>query len=230
VRGLAVSAALIAIAEIFLYVKRYELCIAFHGLNLLFSCIYVILRKDRDVIPLTLPSTFRLVNLAMPVFFTLRTYWLATVYLPMFPAIYYAAKALNMSGEDIGFTAKNIQYLALAVLGIPIGFAEFHLFKAHFSSPLIITALVMLVFVSLVEELVYRGVIQSYFESKYGVYGVGFAVAINAIMASPALKVFTVLPASILGIVYSKTKNIYVSTAIHWVACLTWVLLVYGVH
>ncbi len=220
-KGLAVSMALIAIAEAFLYLGKYELCVAFHGLNLLFSCIYVILKKDSDVIPLTLPSTFRLVNLAMPVFFTLRAYWLATVYMPMFPAIYYAAKALNMSGEGIGFTTKNLKYAPLAVLGVPIGYAEFHLFNVSFTSSPIVVALVMLVFVSLVEELVYRGVIQGYFECKYGKYGIATAVVINALMAPPALKVFTLLSASVLGIVYSKTRNVLVTTLMHWTACMT---------
>lgn len=234
VRGGTVSLALITAAELFLYVNRYELCMILHGINLVFSCFYILLKKDTEVIPLTLPSTFRLINLSMPVFFSVKAYWLATVYLPMFPAFYYSSKALRHDATDIGFSlsiTKNSLFLIVfgVFFSIIIGFLESKFNPASYTSSLPVIALVGAVFVSFTEEIMYRGIIQSYFEKEYGIYGIFLTIFVNTIMVPGIkLKLLAAVLATVLCAIYSKSKSLLSTTLVHWVEFMSWILFSKG--
>jgi hypothetical protein len=74
---------------------------------------------------------FRILNIAMPVFFDLTIYSYPIVYAPMFLPIYLILKERMFSWSEVGITTKGFWFfmpLALAV-GFFLGWGEYQILR-----------------------------------------------------------------------------------------------------
>lgn len=218
---------LVFIAEITVTVNQVAGMIL-HFIAIAISISYVVfMKKDKYVLSLTLPSILRIVNFSMPVFFPYTIYWFPLVYSPVFASIYIVSRALNLSAEDLGLSLKRA-YLYIpagTVIGYFLSFVEFKILQPSclipdFSIRSIVTlCIVMYAFVALAEELVFRSVIQSTLEKKYGLLkGLFLATFISTVMHAeygfPEVE-FAFFTGLLIGFLFQKTRSLPLATAIH---------------
>ena len=83
---------LILLAEVLIFFGYPDAAMPIHALNLIFLSLSSIYINNRIYPALMLLPLFRLLNVAMPVFFHLTLYSYALVYAPMFIPIYLILK------------------------------------------------------------------------------------------------------------------------------------------
>ncbi|WP_276280661.1 CPBP family intramembrane glutamic endopeptidase [Halorussus caseinilyticus] len=214
--------------EWLLYTDRITYALWGHFLAL-FACLFAPLLVDDDdpaIRSFVLVPLFRLVNLGMPVFVADTLYWLPLVYGSLYPGIYVLATA-----EDTPTLGWNVRVAAAFLLpsvflGGVLGHVEYALLEP---TPLVATltptnavavAVVMVGFVALVEELVFRGLVQPTLVHRIGTWP-GLAVtnllfgAMHSAYASPSTIAFAAGLGLVFSLVYEATESLLVTTAIH---------------
>jgi len=162
----------------------------------------------------------RIINLAMPQFFTITLLWYPLIYGVMFLPIYYIVKNQQMSLNDIGMNFKKLHiYLPLALLiGASIALIEFYILRPAAMienislSNIILISTVMFVFVAAIEELIFRSILQTRFEK---IFGSSYAILLSGILfgimhAGYGLVseiIFASLFGIVLGIIFQKTRS-----------------------
>lgn len=175
-----------------------------------------------------LVPVFRLVNLGMPVFVELTVYWFPLVYGPLIPAILVLGRADN----PVSLALEVKPTLLALPLAIPVsaalGAIEYAIIEPEALIPawsiaelLLITA-VMILFVGLVEELLFRAVLQDALVDRLGVWpGILLASGIFGLMHSgyqvPAELVFAGSIGLLFGYVYHRTDSVALVTIMHGV-------------
>jgi len=170
----------------------------------------------------------RIVNIAMPQFFTNTLLWYSLIYGVMFLPIYYIVKNQRITIEELGMDFKRLHiYFPAALLigtvaalferGIinPIPLVE----NINISSILMLT-IVMFIFVGAVEELIFRSILQTRLENALGLKsGILLSGALFGIMHSSYGILNEILFASIFGIILSfifqKTRSFPFILLIH---------------
>jgi len=202
--------------------------VSLHLITVFIATSYVIfLKKNIYVISLSLPSILRLLNLSMPVFFPYTIYWFPLVYLPIFPSAYLVVNVLNLTVEDIGLNLKKLQiYIPAGVLiGCILALIEFRILKTESLIPdfsigsIVALFVIMFLFVSLTEELIFRSVLQSSLEKEFGMLsGLILATAIFAIMHMQGgflETIFIFFAGILIGYLFQKTRSLIFITVIH---------------
>ena len=170
----------------------------------------------------------RILSLAMPIFFTMTLYWYPLIYSPMFIPIYILIKNQGITLKDLGFTTRYIfLYIPAAVLiGFIIGFVEYEILDPPYllTNPSIanITALIiiMFVFVGVIEEIIFRSILQTRFEEAIGLWqGLILTSILFGIMHSGygmiEELIFTTIVGFILGFIFQKTRSLPFVVVIH---------------
>ena len=173
-----------------------------------------------------LVSCFRLVNLGMPVFVDLTIYWFPLIYGPFVPALYLLARAQ----EGISLRLDPAQTL-LALPAVLLGSAalaqvEYWIIRPDALIPtwslpdVALVTVVMIGFVGLVEELLYRGVLQRTLVGRYGRWpGILGASALFGLMHSGYGVAPEILFAATIGVVYGllyeRTDNLALVSVLH---------------
>lgn len=147
-----------------------------HALNVVLLTLIAIYNEDRIFPVLLLLPLFRLLNAAMPVFFSLTLYSYPLVYAPMFLPIYLIMKERMLSLQEAGMTFKDFWlFLPLAVaVGLALGWGEYNVLRPGLILPdvsiksVVILSLTMIIFVGVVEEFVFRSALQTILEEKIG--------------------------------------------------------------
>lgn len=173
---IAVPAAFIVLAEFLIYAHIIQLAILVHiGVLIAFSLSNMFV-KDIKVYriyqALMLLPILRLVNLSMPVFFTTTLYTYVFVYSPLLIPLIIIVTHQRYSLEQVGITAKHL--LGYTILSIPLGFllglGEYLIIRPHYLIPdlsignLLKLTIIMVFFVGLTEELIFRSVLQTRLE------------------------------------------------------------------
>ena len=125
---LALPASLVIIAESLIFAGYMQAAMVVHALNLAFLILSSVYINNRIYPALMLLPLFRLLNIAMPVFFQLTLYSYSLVYAPMFIPIYFVLKEGFVSPAEAGLTLKGFgfyMFLAVAV-GFALGWGEFN--------------------------------------------------------------------------------------------------------
>lgn len=204
------SVLLIVIAEILLFSEQMLGSIAVHSLNLILIIILIILRKRENIIqPLSLVSLLRIVNISLPIFFSFTIYWLASLYLILFIPIILIIKEQKLSSGYIGLTFKNIYLLPLSILlGIGLALFESIILLPNPLIPepnflnLFTLSILMIFFIGLGEELIFRSLLQQSIEDKSGpIIGLVIASLIFGFMQSGYMNYYEILFASLAGLV-----------------------------
>ena len=117
---------LVALAEMLIFAGKMRPAMMLHALNVILLTLIAIYKEDRIFPVLLLLPLFRLLNAAMPVFFSLTIYSYPLVYAPMFLPIYQIMKDKMLSRQEAGMTFNGFWFfLPLAVaVGLALGWGE----------------------------------------------------------------------------------------------------------
>jgi len=179
----------IVLAEVSItyFLPRFGL--ALHGFLLLFLLIQSALsehiRTRRFLIALSLSPLTRVLSLVLPLKHFPLIYWYIIVGAPLAVAAILATKAGNLRWLEVGLTFKKLPLQApIALLGIGLGYLEYMILRP---SPLVLElkleqvwlpALILLIFTGLLEEYIFRGLLQRTAISRLGRGGVIYSASV----------------------------------------------------
>ncbi|HNW38769.1 MAG TPA: CPBP family intramembrane metalloprotease, partial [Methanosarcina vacuolata] len=177
----AIPIVFIGLAELLIYAHKIQIAIWVHiGVLIALSLSDIIIKNlkvYRIYQALMLLPILRLVNLSMPVFFNTTLYTFVFVYAPLLVPLALIVINQRSSFEHIGITAKNLPvYIIISIpLGFLLGLGEYltihpsYLIKELSIVNLLILTFIMVFFVGLVEELIFRSILQTRLEDALGV-------------------------------------------------------------
>lgn len=177
---------------------------------------------ERDVLnALVLIPVFRIVNLGIPILTDLTLVWLLLVYAPFLPCLFWYAGALT--SIKIGWVGRPLEFVLLlpivTALGVLLASVEFQILQPEALIPvwhpqnLLVMTVVMTFFVALVEELMFRGIVQGALVDRYGAaFGILVASllfgATHAGYGSPDEIAFAIGMGLVLGITYHLSRSL----------------------
>jgi uncharacterized protein len=225
---LAVPFFLIILAEYLLFMGKMQAGMAVHAITLTFLILSFAYVSNRIYPALMLLPLFRLLNVAMPVFFQLTLYSYPLIYAPMFIPIYFILKQGLISRSEAGLTWKGFWFylpLALAV-GFALGWGEHNVLQSEALIPessimyVVALSIVMIVFVGFVEEFIFRSNLQTVLEERVGaVAGLLATSMIFGLMHSgyhlPSEIVFVIFAGIVFGLLFWITKSLPVIALAH---------------
>jgi len=235
----ALSMALVVLAELLIFFGHNEAAMAVHGFNLIAMALSTSYLEDRSFQALMLLPLFRLLNAAMPVFFTLTLYSYSFIYAPMYLPMFLMVWQKKFSLDEIGLTLRGFQYyLPLGIaIGLAIGWGEYQVIHPQILTPdkglegLIILSLIMIFFVGLVEEFIFRSALQTVLCEKWGTWaGLFIASILFGFMHGgyrvPTEILFTFSAGLIFGVMFLRTRSLPFITLAHGVTNVSLFLIV----
>lgn len=225
----------IIVAEMMLFFGQVHDSIAIHIINLLIIIFLIIfdeleIKMKYVLQSLILVILLRVINLSMPQFFTIPLLQYSLIYGIMFIPIYSIIKNQQISVEELGINFKKLHiYIPLAILiGTVIGILEHKILNPISligkigPSDIILMVIVMFVFVGTVEEIIFRGILQTRFEKAFGIkYGIllsgGLFGVMHAGYGTLNEIIFVGIVGIVLGYIFYKTRSIPFVILIHGV-------------
>jgi membrane protease YdiL (CAAX protease family) len=242
--GLLLPIFIISLAEASLFSAQAEIALSIHALNI-FLCILLPFwaeRRTRLYQAFALISLLRVLNVGMPVFFTITLYWYPFIYGPIILAGFIIWRQI-LIGEGkmrwrqlVGFLnggglREKVQwrweYLLFAIIfGFLVANLEFVVLKNEalvkdlglidLSSLL----LIMVMFIGFGEELIFRGLLQNAIRLEHGTL---VAVAISSMMfaimhsghQSLVYLLFVFMVGLTLGYAYERTGSLGLVALMH---------------
>ncbi len=235
---LIVPVILVLLAEMLIFIGNPSAAMPVHALNLVIlvlSSIYI----DNKIFPaLMLLPLFRLLNVAMPVFFNLTLYSYAMVYAPMFIPMYFIVKEGFVGKEQAGLTFEKFWFyfpLALSI-GFALGWGEYNVIHPQILTPgsnikdVLILIVTMIFFVGLVEEFIFRSSLQTMMETRLGPKtGLIIASVIFGFMHSgyhlPLELLYVSFAGLVFGLLFWLTKSLPVISLAHGVTNISLFLI-----
>jgi len=226
----------IAAGEIMMLSGHVYMGLVLHVINLQAITLALIfsdlsIEKKNLIQTLLLLLQMRILNLAMPQFFTTKLLWYPLVYGVMFISIYYVTKQQNITSKDIGIDFNRwYLYIPLALLiAAAMAMLEFRildpvpLITNLKIQNLLLISIVMFIFVAAIEELIFRSLLQTRLQSVFGINkGLLLGAALFGIMHSGYGNVDEVLFATffgaVLGFIFQKTRSFPFILIIHGTA------------
>lgn len=226
----------IAAGEIMMLSGHVYMGLVLHVINLQAITLALIfsdlsIEKKNLIQTLLLLLQMRILNLAMPQFFTTKLLWYPLVYGVMFISIYYVTKQQNITSKDIGIDFNRwYLYIPLALLiAAAMAMLEFRildpvpLITNLKIQNLLLISIVMFIFVATIEELIFRSLLQTRLQSVFGINkGLLLGAALFGIMHSGYGNVDEVLFATffgaVLGFIFQKTRSFPFILIIHGTA------------
>lgn len=222
----------IAIAELLIFAGRINEAAAVYTLLLIILSFSVTVSKNIEIRnvhqALILLPILRLVNLSMPIFFEANLYSLIFMYMPMTIPITIIAVHQEIPREGkMQLLKKMVVYLPFSLLaGLIFAEAEYLMIQTRPLIPdlspvnLLELTIIMIFVVSLIEELIFRGIIQTRLEKFLGpAGGVLLASLLFGIMHSSYGSLYevayTFLAGGILGYFFYRTKSLPLVVMIH---------------
>lgn len=220
-----VTVLFIAIAEFLMLSGIKGAAILFHMFVLVIVSIGTVRIKDKYITwalqALMLLPLLRLINFSMPVFSEMVLYRYFYIYIPMFIPIFLIIRHQSFSPVQLGLSFKKlILYLPLSlVIGLLIAEAEYFIMSPGPIVPnmslynIVDVALIMVFCVGLVEELMFRSILQTRLEGVFGsTLGLILASLLFGLMSSiygtvPEI-LFATVVGLILGYMFSKTRSL----------------------
>ncbi|WP_440953897.1 lysostaphin resistance A-like protein [Methanosarcina sp. Mfa9] len=232
----AIPLLIVAFAELMIYEGSLDEAIMAHTLLLITLVVCIALIKDREIqrtyqILMLLPI-LRLVNLATPVFFEDTLYALAFIYAPMAIPVAIIAVYQEFTLEQMGLTLRRLWlFFPLAVsMGAVLGYGEYTILQVSVRDALIpdlslasllSLAIVMIFFVGLIEELIFRGLLQTRLESFLG-------PAAGILVASLLFGLMHAGYGSLTEILYAIFVGVFIGQLYYRTGDLTLVVLIHG--
>jgi membrane protease YdiL (CAAX protease family) len=170
----------------------------------------------------------RLVNLSIPVFYETTLYSLIFIYsLLAVPAI-IAATQQGFTRSQLGITFNKLWlYIPLSVvLGLLLAEGEYLIIRTSYLIPdlsifnLLTLSVIMIFFVGVVEEIIFRSVLQNRLQMVFGNFtGIIFTSVLFGLMHSAYGNIYEVLYASFVGLfigfLFYRTRSLPLAALIH---------------
>jgi len=230
---------LLLLAEYLIFLGNMKAAMTLHALNILLLILSSIYMENRIYSVLMLLPLFRLLNIAMPVFFKLTIYSYSLVYAPMFIPIYYILKEKVISISEAGITVKGFWfYLPLAiVVGFALGWGENNVLHAGSLIPdinlknILLLSLTMTLFVGVVEEFMFRSALQTVLEQRLGSIGGLLACSIifgfmHSGYRLPLEVLYVTFAGVIFGLLFWLTKSLPIIALAHGITNISLFLVV----
>lgn len=222
----------IAFAELLIFTGRIKEAAAVYTLLLITLSFSIIISKELGIRKvhqaLILLPILRLVNLSMPIFFETNLYSFIFMYVPMTIPITIIAVHQEIPGEKARDLLKKMGiYLPFSLLaGLLFAEAEYLIIQPRPLIPdlspvnLLELIIIMIFVVSLIEELIFRGIIQTRLEEFLGpAGGILLASLLFGIMHSSYGTLYeiayTFLAGGILGYFFYRTKSLSLVVMVH---------------
>ncbi len=177
---------------------------------------------------LMLLPILRLVNLSMPVFFDTTLYTFIFIYGPLAIPVAIVAWHQRPGLEELGITIDKFgHYMLLSVpLGFLLGLGEYTTIRTGYLIPdlsfnnLLLLTIVMVFFVGLVEEVIFRSILQTRLEK---VLGIKEALIITSILfglmhsgyGTPYEILYTGFVGFIMGVAFLRTRSLPFIAVLH---------------
>lgn len=222
----------IALAELLIFFGKLSIAVWMHIGTLIALSLSNIWIKDPEVQKtyqaLMLLPVLRLINLSMPVFFETTLYTFIFVYGSLAVPVAIVIIHQRYSLEQIGISMKNIvPYMILSIpLSLFLGFGEYLTIKAGYLIPdltfenLLKLTFIMVFFVGLIEELIFRSILQTRLEQVlsteesllittllFGLMHSGYGTFYEIL--------YTGFVGLIMGLAFYKTKSLPFITVLH---------------
>ncbi len=230
---------LILLAELLIFLGKPNAAMPIHALNLILLILSSIYINNRIYPALMLLPLFRLLNVAMPVFFDLTLYSYSMVYAPMYIPIYFLVKDGFVGRSEAGLTIKGfLFYFPLAIsVGFALGWGEYNVIHPQLLTPganikdVLILAVTMIFFVGIVEEFIFRSSLQTVLEERLGsIAGLLLASVIFGFMHSgyqlPQELLYVSFAGVIFGLLFWLTKSLPIIALAHGVTNISLFLVV----
>lgn len=215
----------IVIAEMLLYMGKQQAGIFLHVMIPLGMAVSSMWMRESSVSfsleALAMLPILRLVNISMPVFTPMTLYLYIYIYAPLLIPVFIIARRQRLTLKELGFTTKKLYlYIPLAlVVGYLIGLGEYNTIKVGSLIPdtsalnLLKISFVMFFFVGLVEELIFRSLLQTRLQASFGMTkGLVVTGALFGMMHSGYGSVYELLLTGFAGIVmgymFQKTGSL----------------------
>lgn len=180
----------------------------------------------RFVLALSLAPLVRILSLSLPLQDVDLQYWYAVVAIPLLIATVLVARTLGFSRFDLGLTPGRLPVqLLVASSGVALGALEYLILKPEplvddFSwVAILLPALILFVGTGFMEELLFRGLMQSVAQKALGGFAIVYVAIVFAILhigyESVLDLVFVFLVALFFGWVVLRTKSISGVTVAH---------------
>jgi membrane protease YdiL (CAAX protease family) len=225
---LIIPVLVIILAESLIFLGYMQAAMIVHAAILALLVLSASITTNRIYPALMLLPLFRLLNVATPVFFQLTLYSYSLVYAPMFIPIYFIIKEGFISRSEAGLTLNGFwSYLPLAVsVGFVLGWGEYNVLHAEALVPgssimhILELSVIMILFVGIVEEFIFRSTLQTVLEERLGpVAGLLATSVIFGFMHSGYHLTLEILFVSFAGIVFGllfwTTRSLPIITLAH---------------
>ncbi|WP_370572757.1 lysostaphin resistance A-like protein [Methanomethylovorans sp.] len=216
---------LIVFAELLMFLGIRGAAILLHTFVLIVVSISTVRIKDKYIAwalqALMLLPLLRLINFSMPVFSEMVLYRYFYVYIPLFIPIFLIIRHQSFSLIQLGLSFKKfVFYLPLSlVISLLIAEGEYFIAPVGPLVPnmsfynMVDIALIMIFCVGLVEELVFRSILQTRLEGVFGsTMGLIITSLLFGVMSSGHGAVYGILFASVVGLMlgymFSKTHSL----------------------
>lgn len=219
---------LVILAEILIFIGNADAAMPVHALNLVFLSLSSIYINNRIYPAIMLLPLFRLLNVAMPIFFDMTLYSYPLVYAPMFIPIYIILKERFISPSEAGLTFERFWfYLPLSIsLGMAIGWGEYLVLQPQMLTvendpwDIVILVVTMILFVGVIEEFVFRSSLQTVLQERIGpIAGLALTSIIFGFMHSgyrlPQELLYVTLAGIAFGILFSVSKSLPITALAH---------------
>jgi uncharacterized protein len=168
-------------------------------------------RAQNFLVSLSLIPLIRLVSLSIPLGALPQIYWYLLVYLPLLASLIAVMRILGIKPFSIGLVKKNLPVYAASgvILGFALGLAEWFILvpkplAGEFTLQAIIGPAFILFFTTgLIEELIFRGVLQHTATDFMGTGGLIYISIVFAVMHTGHKSVLEVLFVLLVGLCFS---------------------------
>ncbi|MDD2438670.1 MAG: CPBP family intramembrane metalloprotease [Methanosarcinaceae archaeon] len=179
---------------------------------------------------LTLLPLLRLINLSIPVFFEATLYSFLFIYGTLAIPVALVLRAQHLSREQMGLIFNKKRNCTLTILAIPFGFllgyGEYSILHAAALIPnlsiinILKLTIIMVLFVGLIEEIIFRSILQTRLEESLGAKkGLILTSLLFGFMHSgygtPYEMCYTAFVGLIIGYTFQKTRNLFFITLLH---------------
>ncbi|MCL7413484.1 MAG: CPBP family intramembrane metalloprotease [ANME-2 cluster archaeon] len=220
-----VTLCFIVLAELLLYSGWMKYGMWVHVLVLIGLGMATMRLSESDVYrplqALMLLPLLRLVNISMPVFYEMTLYSYIFIYAPLLIPVYLVAVHQKYTAAQLGLTRGNLKVIipVSIIIALAIAEGEYYIIRPGYLIPdlsfwnMLKLSLVMILFIGLVEELIFRSIVQTRLEETYGLfYGLMITSLMFGIMHSGYGTVyemmFTSLAGLVVGYLFQVTRNL----------------------
>lgn len=222
----------ITLAELLIFSHKFGMAVWAHIIILIALSLSNIFVKDLEINKiyqaLMLLPVLRLVNLSMPIFFEMTLYTFIFVYGPLAIPVAVIVANQKQTLEQLGVTMKNIViYMVLSIpLGFLLGLGEYLTIKNGPLIPdltfmnLLQLTIIMVFFVGLIEEVVFRSVLQTRLEHALNTQQALLITSLLFGLMHSGYGTFyeifyTGFVGFIMGLIFYKTRSLPFITVLH---------------